>query len=106
MIDALQREIAAREAEGQKRLSVAAMDAEFRRLGYHLDRSLDCRGTAQYVSGPRAGESYPCVTTGLKEFDTGLSAFNVSARRDARFREVQALRQNVFAVSRGAILEA
>lgn len=105
MRDPLQVEIAARLALGQERLSVAAMGQRFAALGYTLDRSMDCRSLARYVSGPDAGRSYPACTTGLREADTGLSAFNAAARRDSRFREMQALRQQVFAVSRGAILE-
>ncbi|GHE75994.1 hypothetical protein GCM10019059_39180 [Camelimonas fluminis] len=83
-------------------LSPRAIDAEFRKLGYRLDRSLDCRSTSRYLY---SGRTYPCCTTGVREADTGLSAFNCDARRDANFRAMQELRGSVFAVSRGAILE-
>lgn len=103
----LQNEIARRDASGCERLSVAGMADRFARLGYRLDRTLDCRGVARYMTDD--GEtlaSYPCVTTGVKEADSGLSAFNVDARRDDTFRAMQTLRQTVYAVTRGAILEA
>ena len=59
------------------------------------------------MTGPRAGRSYPCVTTGLRETDTGLSAFNAGARRDADFSRLQAMRAggDYFAVSNGALPE-
>lgn len=104
-IAALQDEITRRDADGCERLSVAALAARFAALGYTLDRSMDCRGLARYMSGPHAGAAYMCCTTGLKETDSGLSAFNVDARRDDNFREMQNLRQQIYAVSRGAILE-
>jgi hypothetical protein len=102
----LQQEIARREAAGCERLSVAGMAERFARLGYRLDRSLDCHGVARLTTTGGESLSYPCVTTGVKESDSGLSAFNVGARRDDTFRAMQELRQTVYAVSRGAILEA
>lgn len=102
---ALHAEIHARLASGSRHLTVAGLDAAFRALGYRLDRSRDCRSVARYLTGPRAGETYPAISTGLKELDSGLSAFNVSARRDDRFRAMQVLRGEVFAVTQGAILE-
>ena len=68
---------------------------------------MDCRGTSRYLTGEFAGLSYPVNTTGVKESDTGLSAFNVNARRDANFKELQRLRfeEELYAVVRGRILE-
>ncbi len=62
---------------------------------------------ATWMTGPRAGISYPSVTTGIREADTGMSAFHVDARRDANFAKLQQMRLSgeYFAVSRGAILE-
>lgn len=102
----LDREIARRDGEGSERLTVAAMGARFLALGYRLDRSLDCACVSRIMTGPNAGETYPTVTTGVKEADTGRSAFNRDARRDARFNAMQALRGTVYAVTRGRILEA
>ena len=99
----LETEITYRLSIGCKHLSVRAMSERFRALGYELDRSLDCRAMSRYLSD---GRTYPACTTGVKERDTGRSAFHFEARRDANFRAMQKLRQDVFAVSRGAILEA
>ena len=89
-------------AHGYEHLSVAAFAARFEALGYALDGSMDCRSSARYLE---SGRSYPCCTTGLKEIDSGMSAFHFQARRDAKFREMQELRGKIFAVTRGAILE-
>lgn len=91
--------------EGREKLTIAAFAARFAALGYSLDRDMDCRSPARYVTGPFAGESYLCCTTGLKETDTGLSAFHYKARRDDNFRKMQELRHEICAVSRGALLE-
>jgi hypothetical protein len=104
-MDGLQREIAARIEAGGRMLSVKEMDAEFRTLGYRLDRNGDCRSMARYMTGERAGESYPCISTWIVEADTGRKWCNADARRDANFEAVQRLRMEVFAVTRGAILE-
>lgn len=99
----LEAEIAYRLSIGCERLSVRAMENRFLALGYELDRSLDCRAMSRYLS---SGRTYPTCTTGVKERDTGRSAFHFESRRDANYRAMQKLRQDVFAVSRGAILEA
>lgn len=104
--DHITREIERRKAEGLHPMSVKSMDAAFRRLGYVLDRSMDCRGVSRILTGPGAGDSYPCVTTGVRHIATGLSAFNVYAPRDTAFHDMQALRLEAFALTRGAILEA
>ncbi len=102
-MDTLHAEIAERQTHGATLLSVAAMAARFKELGYTLDRTLDCRSTARYLTDNR---TYPSCTMGVKESDTGRSAFHYEARRDANFRRMQTLREEIFAVSRGAILEA
>lgn len=101
----LDSEIEYRRAIGCAVVSVAEMERRFLALGYRLDRRMDCRSVARHMTGPHAGQSYPCVSTGVVEVDTRLSAWNVSARRDANFRAMQQLRQDVCAVTRGAILE-
>lgn len=105
MQEKLTAEIEWRESIGQERLTVSEFTARFAALGYRLDRSMDCRSMARYMDGERAGASYPACDTGLKESDSGLSAWNCQARRDARFQAMQELRGQVFAVTRGAILE-
>lgn len=102
----LEAELSARALDGQFPVTIREMGARFAALGYRLDRSLDCRSLSQWMTGPRAGTSHPVCSTGLKEADTGLSAFNVNARRDDNFRAMQELRSEVFAVTRdGYILE-
>jgi hypothetical protein len=99
---ALEMEIAHLQACGYEHLSVKEYAARFAALGYMLDRSLDCRAPARYLE---SGRSYPCCSTGLKEIDTGVSAWHYrDARRDDNFKAMQALRSKVFAVSRNAIL--
>lgn len=102
---ALKAEVARRKARGETQLSVPQLAARFAALGYALDRSSDCRSWARYVTGPDAGASYPACTTGVREADTGRSAFHVESRRDEQFRQMQALRSAVFAVSNGYVLE-
>lgn len=98
-------EVQRRLKAGDRQLTVEQIAEELRLLGYKMDRSMDARCQAKIMTGPAAGESYPCCTTYLKEADTGLSAFNVNARRDANFRALQQLRREVFAVVRGYVFE-
>lgn len=100
-------EIAALVADGLRRVSVAQFCAEFAELGYRVDRSADCRSTGRWLTGPRAGETFPACSTGIREADTGRSAFHFESRRDVRFFAMQALRSAIFAVlPDGAILQA
>lgn len=102
----LKRELQWRAARGEFPLRVSELCARFAALGYRIDRSDDCRGNALHMTGERAGETYPCCTTGVVEADTGRSAFHREARRDERFQVMQELRGRVFAVTRsGHILE-
>lgn len=92
---------------GGRQVSLAAMDAELRAIGYRLDRDLDCRSLNRHISGPRAGRSYPAVNMYVVQVSDGMSAFHVDARRDANFTRLQEMRFNgeIFAVSRGRIHE-
>ena len=99
----LETEIAHRIAHGAEHLTVKQFAARFAALGYTLDRTLDCRAPSRYLE---TGRSYPCCTTSVKETDTGVSAWHyLDARRDDNFKAMQALRSQIFAVSRGAVLE-
>jgi len=102
----LNEELRRRKAMGCERLTVTGMGERFRALGYRLDRSADCWCMAKYITGSYAGETHPCITCGVVELDTGRSAFHFESRRDANFEAMQQLRQDVFAVTRRAILEA
>ena len=107
MNSALANELAARATEGRHPVSLAALKSRLRDLGYVLDRNLDCRGIVRIMTGSRAGQSYPGLSTGIREADTGLSAFNVNARRDANFATLQRLRFEIglYAVLNDAILD-
>jgi hypothetical protein len=106
MSAALEDEVAARRSDGElQQLSIAQLDSELARLGYRRDRSTRSACIARWMTGPRAGQSWPCVTFGVVEADTGLSAFNANARRDDRFEALQQLRRSAYCVSRGAIIE-
>lgn len=102
----VQAEIDYRASLGMRPRTVREIDETLRAIGYRLDRRADCAAPARYMDGPRAGESYPCVTTGVCEVDTGLSAYHVDARRDAKFDELQRLRRDgLYAVVPRGILD-
>ena len=103
----LQDELKYRASIGQTPVTLATIEAALMELGYQLDRMLDCRSLARWMSGPRAGKSYPALTTGIREVSTGLSFANINAGRGEDFQRLQALRLSgkLFAVIRGFILE-
>jgi hypothetical protein len=107
IMGSLESELAHRASMGQQPVNLAEIEALLAPLGYRLDRTMDCRSQSRYMTGPREGESYPCITTGIRERDSGLTAWNFQARRDDNFYKLQALRLTgeVFAVISGAILE-
>lgn len=105
MHDQLQAEIDWRLANGCKMVSVRELGEAFKALGYRLNRSMDCQSMARYVSGPRAGATHPVITTDATEIATGKSYAHYQGARDANFRKMMELRQTLFAVTRGCILE-
>jgi hypothetical protein len=90
---------------GQKILTVREFGQQFKSLGYKLDRTMDCQGLSRYMTGEHAGESYPVITTSVKEIDTGMSAFHYQARRDDNFRAMQKLRGEICAITKNCLLE-
>ena len=100
---ALRIEIRHRINLGCEILTIPQFVARFAALGYRVNRSMDCRSTARYFDN---GRTYPACSTGMDEANTGRSAYHFESRRDSRFEAMQALRGQVFAISRGAILEA
>lgn len=99
-------ELAARENDPNCTLmTLKAMQERLRTLGYRLDRSGDCRSVARWMSGPRAGKSYPCVSLRPVQVDNGLGFAHVEARRDANFQELQRLRGSVYAKGAGFVYE-
>jgi hypothetical protein len=108
MTDSLQHELDRRKARGNHPTTVAGMNTALAKIGYKMDRSMNCHGISRILTGEFAGESYPCTTTNIKEIDTGISAYHYkNARRDANFRELQRIRfhEELYAVVRGRILE-
>ena len=103
----LQDELKYRASIGQTPVTLATIEAALMELGYQLDRMLDCRSLARWMSGPRAGKSYPALTTGITEVSTGLSFANITAGRGEDFQRLQALRFSgeIFAVLRSCIME-
>ena len=104
-MDTLENEVAYRLAQGYRQVSFEQFKAEYAAIGYTFDRSCDTQGMARYVSGERAGNSYPCLTLYPIQADDKVSAWNVNARRDANYEAFRVLRNSIFAVSRGRIVE-
>lgn len=92
-------------ASGARQLSVAQFKAEFAALGYRFDAGMACKSLARYMTGPRAGETYPANSWHPVQADNGLSAWNVDARRDDNFKALQKLRNEIFVVHAGYIIE-
>jgi hypothetical protein len=103
--EALAAEVAYKCSNGSRQVTLKQIDAALRAIGYRLDRSGDCHSRNRYLSGPRAGHSYPAVNLQVVQASDGLSAMHVDARRDARFEALQAMRftEALFAVHRGRI---
>lgn len=105
--DPLRDEIEDRLSNGACQVSIRQLEQVVKSLGYRFDRRLDCRSVARWMTGNRAGCSYPSCQLSLVQIDDGKSAFHVEARRDEQFKALQALRWNqpYFAVSKKAIVE-
>lgn len=103
----LKEELEFRASKGQFPVKLESMKVFLKSIGYRLDRSADCRSISRWMSGPRAGKSYPACTTGVVEIDTRLSFAHVNARRDANFRSLQEARfsGDLFAVVGNYVLE-
>lgn len=103
----LEVELADRAAQGFHPVTVAQMNETLNSIGYELNRERDCYSNKRYMTGPRAGQSYPAINTGVRECDTKLEFCNVDARRDENFKTLQEWRSTccLFAVVRGQILE-
>lgn len=83
---------------GMRQVSMPALDAELQALGYKRTPGSQCACVARNMT---TGNTYPCVTWGVQEIDTGMSACHYMARRDANFERLQELRFSTFAVARG-----
>ena len=103
----LEIELAERAKRGFYPVTIQEMNATLNTIGYELNRERDCYSNNRYMTGPRAGQSYPAINTGVREMDTKLEFCNVDARRDENFKTLQKWRGecSLFAVVRGCILE-
>ena len=103
----LEIELAERAKRGFQPVTIKVMNATLNTLGYELNRERDCYSTNRWMTGPRAGQSYPAINTGVREVDTKLEFCHVDARRDENFKTLQEWRgdDRLFAVVRGCILE-
>jgi hypothetical protein len=105
MMDTLENEIAHRLSQGYRQVSFEQFKTECAAIGYTFDRTSDVRSIARYMTGERAGQSYPYLGLYPVQMDNKVSAWNVNARRDANYEAFKVLRNSVFAVSRGRIVE-
>lgn len=101
----LKAEINDRLLNGSRQLTIGQLNDAVRAIGYKFDRLNDCRSVARWITGHRAGCTYPVCMLYIVQCDDGKSAFHVEARRDEKFEALQALRGTIFAVSRNALVE-
>lgn len=98
-------EINHRKALGAQQVSLREWNRILHGLGYRFDRRMDCRSRARYMTGSRAGATYPCLALKPAEIATGMSWAHVDARRDAQWDALKATRDCYFAVVGGHIAE-
>ena len=104
-MDTLENEIAYRLAQGYRQVSFEQFKAEYAAIGYTFDRKDDVRSIARYMTGERAGQSYPYLGLYPIQTDNRLSAWNVDARRDDNYQAFRVLRHSLFAIIQGRIVE-
>ena len=98
-------EVTYRLTHGWKQVSFEQFKAEYAAIGYTFDRTSDVRSIARYTTGELAGQSYPYLGLYPVQADNRLSAWNVEARRDTNYEAFRALRNSLFAVVQGRIVE-
>lgn len=101
----LQEEADARIEGGCTQVTMSEMKMRLKAIGYRLDRQSDCRSLSRWMTGPRAGKSYPTLSLRPVQIDDGKAAWHFEARRDANFNRLQLLRDEIFAVSKEAIAQ-
>lgn len=103
----LQAEIDHRLINGGKLVPFKEMASMLKELGYRISTKDGCHSRNRYMTGPRAGCSYPAFNLYITEASSGLGAFNVDARRDANYERLQEIRfnQSIFSVLRGVMYE-
>lgn len=101
----LTRELAFREKLGMIRVTVGGLTAMIKELGYRFDDDMACKSMARYMTGERAGQSYPSNQLYPVQIDDGKSFAHVNARRDANFEALKKVRDTHYAVHAGYIYE-
>ena len=104
-MDTLENEVAYRLSQGYRQVSFEQFKAEYAALGYTFDRKDDVRSIGRYMTGERAGQSYPYLGLYPIQADDKVSAWNVNARRDTNYESFRALRNSLFTVVQGRIVE-
>ncbi len=104
--ESLKAEIRRRQARGMRPRTMKRIIEDLRTLGYRLGKD-SCRSIARWMTGPDAGNTYPCDSREVFEIGTGLSAFHTAAKRDSNFKRLQEIRLSGewYAVIRGYIVE-
>jgi hypothetical protein len=103
--ESLEKEVAFREKLGLKKVSFAQLKSMIRELGYSFDLRMSCKSLARYMTGERAGESYPSNSLYPRQIDDGKSYAHFEARRDANFERLKEIRNTYYAVHGGYIYE-
>ena len=98
-------EVVYRLAHGWKQVSFEQFKAVYAAIGYTFDRSSDVRSIARHMTGEQAGQSYPYLGLYPVQADDRVSVWNVDARRDTNYEAFRALRNSLFAVVQGRIVE-
>ena len=98
-------EVAYRLSQGWRQVSFKQFKAEYAAIGYTFDRSSDMRSIARYMTGEQTGQSYPYLSLYPAQADDKVSAWSVNARRDANYEAFRVLRNSMFAVVQGRIVE-
>lgn len=100
-LDDTQVELSEMLQAGVEQVSMGELDARLQALGY--ERRPDSRATGVFRN-LTAGRSFNGATWGVREMDTKQSAYHYQSRRDAKFKALQQLRQDVCVVVRGTIV--
>lgn len=86
-------------------MTMEGLNQSLKDLGYRLDRSSDCHSVSRYMTGHRAGKTYPCVGMRIVQMDDGMGFSHFEARRDEKFKALQEMRGRMYVVGRNAIYE-
>ncbi len=98
-------EKALQEKEGRQHVTLAVAATLLATMGYRIDRDRDAKCVARLMNGEREGQTFPCLTTGINEADTGRSFAHIDSRRDDNFRALQQFRSDFFSSNRTHIIE-